>query len=134
MEISKHLREMALKITTKEQFFWKAYAKAFEVISNFLTKLIYFQIIPQQLCLNAGIDAIDMLSKLRKAHAVGQKWAGVDIQSEDVEDNMERCVWEPTLVKEVSFINVNYSLLLLPALELTRQAQEIFFQLFRNIN
>jgi len=31
MEISKHIREHAIKITTKEQFFWKAYAKAFEV-------------------------------------------------------------------------------------------------------
>lgn len=31
MEISRHLREMALKITNKDQFFWKAYAKAFEV-------------------------------------------------------------------------------------------------------
>lgn len=26
-------------------------------------------------------------------------WIGVDILNEDVADNMEKCVWEPSLVK-----------------------------------
>lgn len=31
MEISKRLRKIAIEISSKEQFFWKAYAKSFEV-------------------------------------------------------------------------------------------------------
>lgn len=34
MELSKRIREIAIKITTKEQFFWKAFAKSFEVLFN----------------------------------------------------------------------------------------------------
>jgi len=44
-----------------------------------------------------------MLNKLRTCHQKGEKWAGVDIQKEDVADNMEGCVWEPSLVKQVIF-------------------------------
>lgn len=29
----------------------------------------------------------------------GQCWIGVDILNEDVVDNFEKCVWEPSLVK-----------------------------------
>jgi T-complex protein 1 subunit eta len=29
----------------------------------------------------------------------GNRWMGVDILNEDVADNMEKCVWEPSLVK-----------------------------------
>lgn len=32
----------------------------------------------------------------------GQKWAGIDIQKECVADNMDGCIWEPALVKEVN--------------------------------
>ena len=44
-----------------------------------------------------------MLGELRAAHAKGQKWCGIDIQAERVADNMEGCIWEPALVKEVFF-------------------------------
>ena len=43
---------------------------------------IKLQIIPQQLCDNAGFDSTHMLNKLRKAHAEGEIWAGVDVQKE----------------------------------------------------
>ena len=29
----------------------------------------------------------------------GEIWAGVDIMAEDVADNFEACVWEPSIVK-----------------------------------
>lgn len=29
----------------------------------------------------------------------GNCWVGVDILNEDVADNMEKCVWEPSLIK-----------------------------------
>jgi len=86
MEVSKYLRDVARSIAGKEQLLISAFAKSFEVI-------------PRQLCYNAGFDATDLLNKLRQKHAQGQKWIGVDIQSEDLADNMERCVWEPAIVK-----------------------------------
>lgn len=60
-----------------------------------------FKIIPKQLCYNAGIDATDILNRLRHRHAKGEKWAGVNIYGEDVNDNMEACIWEPAVVKLV---------------------------------
>jgi T-complex protein 1 subunit eta len=86
MEVSKYLRDVARSIPGKEQLLISAFAKAFEII-------------PRQLCYNAGFDATDLLNKLRQKHAQGQKWFGVDIQSEDLADNMESCVWEPAIVK-----------------------------------
>jgi len=86
MEISKYLRDVARSIPGKEQLLISAFAKSFEII-------------PRQLCYNAGFDATDLLNKLRQKHATGQKWFGIDIQSEDLADNMETCVWEPAIVK-----------------------------------
>ncbi|KAE9547501.1 hypothetical protein FO519_009286 [Halicephalobus sp. NKZ332] len=86
MELSHHIREKAKTITNKEQFFWKAYGKAFEVI-------------PQQLCFNAGLDGVDILNQLRNRHLKGERYAGVDIFRESVRDNLEGCIWEPIAVK-----------------------------------
>uniref|UniRef100_A0AC35U9A4 T-complex protein 1 subunit eta n=1 Tax=Rhabditophanes sp. KR3021 TaxID=114890 RepID=A0AC35U9A4_9BILA len=86
MEIARHLREKALGFSNKQQMFWLAFARAFEII-------------PQQLCSNAGIDSTDMLNQLRHRHQLGEKWVGVNIHTERVEDNMKACVWEPALVK-----------------------------------
>jgi len=64
-----------------------AFAKALEVI-------------PRQICDNAGLDSTDVLNKLRMRHANGHIWSGVDVDGpEGVRDNMEAFVWEPSLVK-----------------------------------
>ncbi|WZH46403.1 chaperonin Cpn60/TCP-1 family [Fusarium acuminatum] len=87
MEVSAYLHQYADKnITTKQQAVIKSFAKALEII-------------PRQLCDNAGFDATDILNKLRVEHRKGQTWAGVDFQNEGVTDMMERFVWEPALVK-----------------------------------
>lgn len=86
MELSKHLREHSRTIAGKEQLVIGAIAKAFEVI-------------PRQLCDNAGFDATNILNKLRQKHATGEIWAGVDIFNEDVANNFDACVWEPSIVK-----------------------------------
>lgn len=86
MEISRYLREKSRTIEGKQQAIMAAFAKALEII-------------PRQLCDNAGIDATDVLNKLRMLHARGEMWAGVDIESEGVANNMEKFVWEPSLVK-----------------------------------
>merc|ERR1719209_1232582 len=86
MEVSKHLRDFSRTIYGKEQLLISAMAKAFEVI-------------PRQLCDNAGFDSTNVLNKLRHRHAHGSVWSGVDIRSEDVADNFEAFVWEPSIVK-----------------------------------
>jgi T-complex protein 1 subunit eta len=86
MELSKYLREHARTIRGKQQLIIDAYAKALEII-------------PRQLCDNAGFDSTDILNKLRMRHARGETWAGVDIQSEGIANNFEKFVWEPALVK-----------------------------------
>nr|CAG4638360.1 EOG090X03U0 [Cyclestheria hislopi] len=86
MELSKYLRDISRSIAGKEQLLISAYARALETI-------------PRQLCDNAGFDSTNILNKLRQRHAQGHCWIGVDILNEDVADNMEKCVWEPSLVK-----------------------------------
>lgn len=86
MELSKHLREFSRGIAGKQQLLIGAYAKALEVI-------------PRQLCENAGFDSTNILNKLRHKHAQGGTWFGVDITSEFIADNLEATVWEPAIVK-----------------------------------
>ncbi|XP_048747799.2 T-complex protein 1 subunit eta-like [Ostrea edulis] len=86
MELSKYLRDFSRTIAGKEQLMISAMAKALEII-------------PRQLCDNAGFDATNILNKLRQSHAEGGVWYGVNIMSEDISDNFESCVWEPAVVK-----------------------------------
>jgi T-complex protein 1 subunit eta len=87
MEISAYLHNYAdEKIPHKQQSIIKAFAKALEVI-------------PRQLCDNAGFDATDILNRLRVEHRKGKQWAGVDFINEGIADNLEQFVWEPSLVK-----------------------------------
>ena len=87
MDLSAHIRKHALSIPGKLQLVMIAFAKALEII-------------PRQICDNAGLDSTDVLNKLRMKHANGEKWYGVDVDGvEGVRDNMEAFVWEPSLVK-----------------------------------
>lgn len=86
MEISKYLRDYSRTIAGKQQLIVGAFAKALEVI-------------PRQLCQNAGFDGTDLLNKLRAVHAKGETWYGVDFESESIGDNMEKYVWEPAINK-----------------------------------
>ncbi|XP_045480374.1 T-complex protein 1 subunit eta [Harmonia axyridis] len=86
MELSKMLRDHSKNILGKEQLLIGAIAKALEII-------------PRQLCDNAGFDATNILNKLRQKHAQGHCWYGVDVSKEDINDNFETCVWEPAIVK-----------------------------------
>ncbi len=67
------------------------------------------------MCDNAGFDSTNILNKLRQKHAqdqgmhvadhdvfdvvAGGLWYGVDVFHEDIADNLETTVWEPSLVK-----------------------------------
>jgi len=80
------LRDYSRTIAGKEQLLIGAIAKALEII-------------PRQLCDNAGFDATNILNKLRQKHAQGNSWFGVDINKENIADNFEACVWEPSVIK-----------------------------------
>ena len=87
MDLSAHIRKHALSIPGKLQLVMIAFAKALEII-------------PRQICDNAGLDSTDILNKLRMKHANGSRWFGVDVDGpEGVRDNMDAFVWEPSLVK-----------------------------------
>jgi len=86
MEISNHLNEYSSKIAGKGQLIIKGYAKAFEAI-------------PRQLAQNAGFDATDILSLLRKKHFEGGKYFGVDLTNESICDCNATFVWEPSIIK-----------------------------------
>jgi T-complex protein 1 subunit eta len=73
-----------------------AYSKALEVI-------------PRQLCENAGFDSTDILAALRRKHALtnngsaddksenstNSKWYGVDLVNGDICDTFQAGIWEP---------------------------------------
>lgn len=86
MEVSKYLREYSRTIHGKSQLLVNAFAKALEAL-------------PRQIAENAGFDSTSILNKLRMKHAGGNKWYGIDMDSEDVADCYEKFVWEPSVVK-----------------------------------
>ena len=87
MDLSSYLHGFANQnVPHKQQAVVKSFAKALEVI-------------PRQLCDNAGFDATDILNRLRVEHKKGNVWYGVDFDNEGVRDNMEAFVWEPSLIK-----------------------------------
>uniref|UniRef100_A0A8C4QQ33 T-complex protein 1 subunit eta n=1 Tax=Eptatretus burgeri TaxID=7764 RepID=A0A8C4QQ33_EPTBU len=86
MEVSRFLREASRAEPGKQQLPLAGFARALEVV-------------PRQLCSNAGFDATSMLNRLRQQHAQGHLWSGVDVVNEGVTDTFTACVWEPALVK-----------------------------------
>ncbi len=84
-EIAMGLREFATTIGGREQLAIESYAEAFEVV-------------PRTLAENAGLDELDILLNLRRAHKKGQKNAGVNVHSGKIEDMVENHVIEPLRV------------------------------------
>lgn len=87
IEVSAYLHQFAdQNVPRKQQAIIKSFAKALEIV-------------PRQLCDNAGFDATNILTRLRVEHRKGNVWAGVDFDTEGVRDNFQAFVWEPSLVK-----------------------------------
>lgn len=55
MELSKRLKEYAVKVSGKEQLVMNMFAKALEII-------------PRTIADNAGLDSLDLINKLRSKH------------------------------------------------------------------
>ena len=84
-EIALRLREYASSVGGREQIAIDAFAEAMEVI-------------PRTLAENAGLDPIDTLIDLRKAHKKGKKHAGVNVISGGLLDMKRANVLEPIRV------------------------------------
>ena len=84
-EISMKIREYASKIGGRQQLAIEKFANALEEI-------------PRALSENAGLDAIDILIKIRSEHAKGHKTYGVNVYTGDVDDMEKIGVIEPIRV------------------------------------
>ena len=87
LETAIQLRKYASTLGGREQL-------AVEIFADSL------DIIPKTLAENAGLDQIDTLMKLRASHQKGNKFAGTDLDTGNVIDDMAKAgVVEPTVVK-----------------------------------
>ncbi len=69
------------------------------VVSGFAKAL---EVIPRQLADNSGMDATDILNKLRQIHVQDEAnglWQGVDVLGGEVGNMFDKFVWEPELVR-----------------------------------
>ncbi|QEE15431.1 thermosome subunit beta [Promethearchaeum syntrophicum] len=88
LEVAKELRLYAETLQGREQLAVKVFADSLEII-------------PKTLAQNAGFDQIEILMKVRAAHGKGLKFAGLDLNSNEVVDDMvEADVIEPVNVKK----------------------------------
>ncbi|PIN87567.1 thermosome subunit [Candidatus Woesearchaeota archaeon CG10_big_fil_rev_8_21_14_0_10_32_24] len=86
MEVARGLRRYAQTLSGREQLAVQAFADAVEVI-------------PRTLAENAGLDPIDVLTKLRSAHDQNQKWAGVNVATGETINAWAHGILEPLKVK-----------------------------------
>jgi thermosome len=85
VELAMKLREYAASVGGREQIAIDAYASAMEVI-------------PTALAENAGLDPIDILINMRKAHKEGKTHAGLNVYTGKIVDMMDQNVIEPIRV------------------------------------
>ncbi|WP_319378775.1 thermosome subunit alpha [uncultured Methanocorpusculum sp.] len=99
-ELSLRLREYAATEGGRVQLAIEGYAKAFEII-------------PKTLAENSGFDTVDKVIDLRQAHAMGQKYAGLDVFTGNVVDMKELGVVEPKRVKRQAIQSASETSMLL---------------------
>ena len=88
LEVAKELRRYAETLQGREQLAVKVFADSLEII-------------PKTLAQNAGFDQIEILMKVRAAHGKGKKFAGLNLNTNKVADDMiEEGVIEPVNVKK----------------------------------
>lgn len=85
VEIARVLRKFAIETGGREQFAIEAFASALEVV-------------PRTLAENAGLDPINTIISINKAHSDGGIWHGVNVYSGQIEDMRALNVLEPLRV------------------------------------
>ena len=86
-EISKQLRDYAATLEGREQYAVNAFADAVESLPNTLAE-------------NAGLDPIDVIVNLRKAHTEGNVFHGINIDKGYVDDMKKARVVEASIVNK----------------------------------
>jgi len=87
VELANRLRKESAKVEGREQIAFEAFADSFDII-------------PTTLAQNAGLDGIDVLMELNTAHQKeGHKNHGIDIDSGEIIDMIEKGIIEPFRVK-----------------------------------
>lgn len=99
-ELSLRLREYSATVSGRVQLAIEAYAKAFDII-------------PKTLAENSGFDVVDKVIDLRQAHAMGQKYAGLNVFTGEVVDMKEEGVVEPKRVKRQAIQSASETAMLL---------------------
>ncbi|MCW3996700.1 MAG: thermosome subunit beta [Candidatus Bathyarchaeota archaeon] len=87
LEMAGTLKKYAQSLPGREQLAVTVFAESLESIATTLAE-------------NAGLDPVEILSKLRAAHESGQVWAGVNVFDGEVEDMSKNNVYEPLAVKK----------------------------------
>jgi chaperonin GroEL (HSP60 family) len=87
IELSMRIREWAPSLGGREQLAAEAFAQALEII-------------PRTLAENAGLDPIDILVEMKRAHEGGKVTYGVDVFEGKVVDMSDKGVLEPLRVKK----------------------------------
>lgn len=86
MALATGLKRYAATLSGREQLAVQAFAEAMEIV-------------PRTLAENAGLDPIDVLTKLRAEHDQEKKWAGVNVFTGEVMDAWQNGVIEPLKIK-----------------------------------
>ena len=86
IELAKWLRNYSRSLSGREQLAVQAFAEAMEVV-------------PRTLAENAGLDPIDVLTKLRAEHDQNNKNAGLNVFTGEVMDSWQCGVIEPLKIK-----------------------------------
>lgn len=87
IELSIQLMEYANTLTGMEQYCFRAFAEALEVI-------------PFTLAENAGLNPIATVTELRNRHAQGEKTAGINVRKGAITNILEENVVQPLLVSQ----------------------------------
>ncbi|GMM47272.1 chaperonin-containing T-complex subunit [Pichia kluyveri] len=111
MELSKNLRDYSHSIKGKRQLIIQSFAKSLEII-------------PRQLCENAGLDSIELLNKLRNLHANNEINFGLDLDNDNVSNNFEKFIWEPSVVKINALQSATEAAILVLSVDETIQNKE----------
>ena len=85
--LSRELRSYAESVGGREQMAIEAFASALEII-------------PRTLAENAGLDPVNTIIELRKSHADGNGYSGINVEDGGVMDMREANVLEPQRVVE----------------------------------
>ena len=83
IELAKRIREFSNKLQGREQLAVEEFARSLESI-------------PSALAENAGLDPIDIVTELKAKHDKGEKYIGINLLTNRIENVLEAGVLEPT--------------------------------------